>query len=78
MSIVDSFEEASISLVCENNNNDNNNDKKRYMVKNTWNWVSKCVFCNAFEPHTLRRPFRLAKFVGKREDVRLYDKVFLL
>ena len=35
MSIVDSFEEASISLVCENNNNNNNNDKKRYMVKNT-------------------------------------------
>lgn len=30
MSIGDTFEEASISLVCENNN-----DKKRYMVKNT-------------------------------------------
>lgn len=35
MSIGDTFEEASISLVCENNNNENNNDKKRYMVKNT-------------------------------------------
>ena len=38
MSISDSFEEVSISLVWENNNNDNNNDdKKRYMVKNTRN-----------------------------------------
>ena len=38
MSISDSFEEVSISLVWENNNNDSNNDdKKRYMVKNTWN-----------------------------------------
>ena len=35
MSIGDAFEEASISLVCENSNNENNNDKKRYMVKNT-------------------------------------------
>lgn len=35
MSIDDSFEEASISLVCENNNNYNNDDKKRHMVKNT-------------------------------------------
>lgn len=35
MSIGDTFEEASISFVCENNNNENNNDKKRYMVKNT-------------------------------------------
>ena len=78
MSIGDTFEEASISLVCENSNHENNNDKKRYMVKNTRNWVSKCVFCNAFEPQTWRRPFRLAKFVGEREDVGLYDNVFLL
>ena len=35
MSIGDTFEEASISLACENSNHQNNNDKKRYMVKNT-------------------------------------------
>ena len=35
MSIGDTFEEASISLVCESSNHENNNDKKRYMVKNT-------------------------------------------
>lgn len=63
MSFGDTFEEASISLVCEN---------KEYLKLGE----QMCV-CNAFQPQTWRRPFRMAKFGGKREDVKLYDKGFL-
>ena len=76
MSFGDTFEEASISLVCENNNN-NDNNKKAIHGKEYLKLGEQMCVCNAFQPQTWRRPFRMAKFGGKREDVKLYDKVFL-